>query len=253
MVASLVPYGRNDHRTLRCAGHEDAHHRCRDCRRLRRRLDRFSRRRCRTDDAGSALRVRPDVSQAVAGDVGHRSDWRPRRRPPRSPLCRAAAGRTADQRTILGRRRHAAQGGLLHSRTARPRVRSDRCARALMGRSGLRLRLAADRARRLRRSQGCRVAGGQRGQGCAAAEVHERRKVPRSVRQARHERRQRRHEEHGHAGQPHRRSGDQRGLRRGRLRQPPGHRARRRHVRLQADVGGLRESSGRCRSRTLQP
>ena len=51
--------------------------------------------------------------------------------------------------------------------------------------------------------------------------------VPPAVRQARHERGQRRHEEHGHACESHGRSGDQRGVRRRRLRQPARHRARR--------------------------
>ena len=46
------------------------------------------------------------------------------------------------------------------------------------------------------------------------------------------------------AGRP----GDQRALRRRRLRQPPGHRLRRRHRRLQADVGRLRQAARRRRA-----
>ena len=61
---------------------------------------------------------------------------------------------------------------LLHSRAAGAGVRSRRGAGPIVGRARAGLRLAAVRARRLRRSQGQRVAGRQRRQGRIAPEVH---------------------------------------------------------------------------------
>ena len=83
---------------LRCAPHEDAHH-CRlDGRSLHHRLDNRSRPRCCTEHPGPDLQYRPDLPEAVAGDVGHRSDRRARSRSAGSPLCRAAARQAAEKR-----------------------------------------------------------------------------------------------------------------------------------------------------------
>ena len=65
------------------------------------------------------------------------------------------------------------------------------------GGPGAGLRLAADRARRLRGCPGQCVARRQRREGRSSPEVHERGQVPAAVRQAGDERRQRRHAEHG--------------------------------------------------------
>ena len=160
-----------------------------------------------------------------------------------SSLRRAAPGRAGEHRALRRRRRHAAQGLVLRSRAARARVRSRRRAGAIVGRARAGLRLAAVRARHLRRSQGQRLAGRQRRQGRHAAEVHPGREVPAAVRQARREQGQRRHQQPARPGEPDGGRDDQRGVRRRRLRQQARHRPRRRHAGVQAAVGRVREPS----------
>ena len=183
------------------------------------------------------LRIRPDISRAASRELGDWRDRRARRRSPGSSVCRAASRHAAEQRALHRLRRHAAQSRLLHSSPAGTRIRPDRKADPLVGRSWDRIRLAANRARRVRRSERHGVARRQRRERCATPEVHARREVPAAVRQARRPRRQQRHQQHGTAGKPHRRSDVERGLRRGRLSKPARNRPRRRHVRVQAAVG----------------
>ena len=120
------------------------------------------------------------------------------------------------------------------------RVRQRGQPAAGLGRAGHRLRLAGERARHLRRSGRQRLARRQRREGppdlkftatagscCRSA--------------SRPERRQQRHANLLGAGRHAGRRRRQRAVRRRRLRQPPRHRLRRRHRRLQAPLGRLRQ------------
>ena len=103
--------------------------------------------------------------------------------------------------------------------------------------------------------QGLRLAGRQRRQRQRHLQVQPRRQARADDRQARPDRRQQRHHPARQAGRHPGRRGGQRGLRRRRLRQPPRHRVRCRHRRLQAPLGRLRpEAERRQDSRsTIRP
>ena len=122
-----------------------------------------------------------------------------------------------------------------------------------LGRPGPGLRLAPERARHPRRPQGLRLARGERRAGRSHPQVQPRRQVRAADRQARPADEQHRHDAARAPGPHGRRSGDERGLRRRRLLQPPGHRLRRRHWRLQAPLGRLRQAADRRQAAALQP
>ena len=89
------------------------------------------------------------------------------------------------------------------------------------------------------------VARRQRRERCAAAEVHREGKFLQQFGKPGTSGGSADTQQHGRPGEPHGRSGDERGVRRRRLRQPARHRARRRDVRVQADVGRVRQQARR--------
>ena len=118
-----------------------------------------------------------------------------------------------------------------------------------LGRPGPGLRLAAERARHLHRPQGLRLARRQRRE--ATARSSSSRATASSCCRSASPGPQTNSTDTTRLGRPGQhggRSGDERGLRRRRLRQPPRHRLRRRHRRLQAPLGRLRQAADRRRS-----
>ena len=124
--------------------------------------------------------------------------------------------------------------------------------RALVGRAGPGLRVAGERARRLRGRRRQRLAGRQRRQGRAAAEVHARRQVPAADRPQRPVQGQQRHRQPGQPGRHPRGHGGARSVRGRRLSQSPHHRVRLADRRLQAALGRLRQAAERRQDAALR-
>ena len=128
--------------------------------------------------------------------------------------------------------------------------------RQVLGRPGQRLRVARARARHPHRPQGLRLdrrqqlpdlrhRGPEAGRRRRAPEVHARRQVRPADRQEQPEQGRRRHRERASRGGCLGASAQQRAVRGRRLRQSPRHRVRRRHRRVQADLGRLRQAARR--------
>ena len=161
------------------------------------------------------------------------------------------AVRPGCQRVDRCRRSRLDPAAALYARAARKRagcaagarVRRRRKFPSRVGRSRSRLRLARFGARHLHRSQAVRLDRRQRSQGPSDSEIHERRKVRDADRKGRPEQGQRRYAEPESAGRHVRPCEDERALRRRRLRQQAHHRVRCGHGKVQAYVGGLRQSA----------
>ncbi len=194
--------------------------------------------------------VRRDLAEAAARQLDARQRGRGRGGRPRPHLDRAPPRQPHP--AGARRRRGPAAGRVLPLRPAGHRVRPGRQRGERVGRARRGLRVARLGARHLHRPPRQRLARRQRRRRRPHPEVHPRRRVPAADRPARPGRGQQRLGELRPAGRDRRRPRDQRGVHRRRLRQPPGRGLRRRHRRVQAPLGRLRQPAHR-RALQLRP
>ena len=167
--------------------------------------------------------------------MARRRGRRRRRRSTRSRLDYASPVDPAAQRDALD----------LERRASGARIRRGWNAAVVMGRTGQGLRVAATRARHLRRRRRCGLAGRRRRKGRADSQVHERRTIPSADRAPGERPRQQRRRESWRPGADDRRCRSARTVRGRRLREPPRHRLRLAFRRVQAALGRLRQAAGR--------